>query len=603
MNKVIKYSNILIQLLVIILPLLWVFNIYDNDIANKIVNIMVILVIAFTVFISLKMNMLKKVYFRYTLMIIGMILATFVMCTLTGDSSFDKVVELFTMIILPLSILTIDEYRISDRIYGLLIIIIGLISFLGIGDQEVLHHLAFILAPLTFVVIYKDNNLILKIIYVIANLFILSILFQEQYIIILISLLELVIAVIDDKKKYSGTEYTYMLLFAIAVVLIVLEYILPIIPITFIMSTYANKGFIKEKISLLFTANDLSVGGIETSLVNLLNRINKHKYEITLILENKKGKYLEEVSKKVYIRRYKVYNFRPAIISRIFNLTKRIIYSIFNYNTYDFSCCYATYSYCGNKLAKISSRNSSIWVHSNYRYVYKRLEDTISFFETRKMNEFRKIIFVSNEARDDYLELFPNHKNKTMVVNNFINIDLIHDKKKEKTGVIRAKNKLLFVFVGRLEEESKKITRIIDLAKNIDEISVWLIGDGKDKEMYQKLIKDNKLEKKIQMLGSIKDPYNYMARADYIILTSDYEGFPVVYLEALALNKEIITTIPVSAGKIDMKERAHIISKDNYIEDVRKILKEKKIKNAEINLKEIQHERIRRLEKLFDGVI
>ena len=52
-----------------------------------------------------------------------------------------------------------------------------------------------------------------------------------------------------------------------------------------------------------------------------------------------------------------------------------------------------------------------------------------------------------------------------------------------------------------------------------------------------------------------------------------------------------------------MKERAHIISKDNYIEDVRKILKEKKIKNAEINLKEIQHERIRRLEKLFDGVI
>ena len=603
MNKVIKYSNILIQLLVIILPLLWVFNIYDNDIANKIVNIMVILVIAFTVFISLKMNMLKKVYFRYTLMIIGMILATFVMCTLTGDSSFDKVVELFTMIILPLSILTIDEYRISDRIYGLLIIIIGLISFLGIGDQEVLHHLAFILAPLTFVVIYKDNNLILKIIYVIANLFILSILFQEQYIIILISLLELVIAVIDDKKKYSGTEYTYMLLFAIAVVLIVLEYILPIIPITFIMSTYANKGFIKEKISLLFTANDLSVGGIETSLVNLLNRINKHKYEITLILENKKGKYLDEVSKKVYIRRYKVYNFRPAIISRIFNLTKRIIYSIFNYNTYDFSCCYATYSYCGNKLAKISSRNSSIWVHSNYRYVYKRLEDTISFFETRKMNEFRKIIFVSNEARDDYLELFPNHKNKTMVVNNFINIDLIHDKKKEKTGVIRAKNKLLFVFVGRLEEESKKITRIIDLAKNIDEISVWLIGDGKDKEMYQKLIKDNKLEKKIQMLGSIKDPYNYMARADYIILTSDYEGFPVVYLEALALNKEIITTIPVSAGKIDMKERAHIISKDNYIEDVRKILKEKKIKNAEINLKEIQHERIRRLEKLFDGVI
>ena len=603
MNKVLKQNNILIQLLILILPLLWIFNIYDNDIANKIVNIMIILVIAFTVFISLKMNILKKVYYRYTIMIICMILATFVLCTVTGDTSLNKIVEIFTMIILPLSILTIDELRISDRIYGLLIIAVGLIAFLGVGDQEVLHQLALILSPLTFVVIYKESNLIFKTILVVANLFILSQLIEEQYIIILLSLIELVIATIEDKKKYTGTEYTYMLLFAFAVVLIVLEYLSPIVPITFIMSTFANKGFVKEKISLLFTANDLSIGGIETALVNLLNRIDNNKYTTTLILENKKGKYLDKVSKNIYIKRYKVFNFKPTIISKMFNLSKRILYSVFNYNTYDFSCCYATYSYCGNKLAKISSRNSSIWVHSNYRYVYKKLEDTISFFETRKMNDFRKIIFVSNEARDDYLELFPNHKDKTMVINNFIDIDIINEKKKEKTGIVKAKNKSLFVFVGRLEEESKKITRIIDLVKNIDEISVWIIGDGKDKEMYQDLIKENKLEKRIQLLGSIREPYNYMDKADYIILTSDYEGFPVVYLEALALNKEIITTIPVSAGKIDMNERAHIISKDNYIEDVKKVLKSKKIKNAEINLKEIQTERMRRLEKLFDGVI
>ena len=41
-----------------------------------------------------------------------------------------------------------------------------------------------------------------------------------------------------------------------------------------------------------------------------------------------------------------------------------------------------------------------------------------------------------------------------------------------------------------------------------------------------------------------------MKGADYLILTSNYEGFPVVYLEGLALKKKLITTIKVSDDMI-----------------------------------------------------
>ncbi len=601
MNNVVKKYNILLDLLIVVLPLLWIFNVYNNNLANTVINIVTILFIIFTVFISLKTNITKKIFQKYIILIMCLSLAPIIMSIFTENTSFDTIVELSTSIILPLWLLTIDEIRISDRVYGLLIVIVGLFSLFNIGNRDVLTELSCILAPLTFIIIYKDNNLLLKLIYIIANFFILSLFINEQLYVILLSITELAILLLNKTSK--KIDFIFMILFAISAILISFERLSPIIPIMFVMSTFANKGFIKEKKRLLFTAINLEIGGIETALVNLLNKIDKDKYDLTLILEEKKGILLDEISDKVYIKEYKVFNFKPSMMCKVLNLLKRSIYSLFNYNTYEFSCCYATYSYCGNKLAKISSDNSSIWVHSNYKYVYKNIEDTKKFFNTRKMNEFRKIIFVSNESRNTYLELYPEHKDKSLVMNNFINIDRIEEKKKEKVEISKPKNKKLLVFIGRLEEESKKITRLIEIANNISNIYVWIIGDGKDRDLYQKLIKEYKLEKRVLMLGSKKEPYNYMDKADYLILTSDYEGFPVVYLEALALNKEIITTIPVSAGKIDMNERAHIISKNNYIDDVKSIIKKKEIKNSKVDLNNIQNERMIKLEKLFDGVI
>ncbi len=50
------------------------------------------------------------------------------------------------------------------------------------------------------------------------------------------------------------------------------------------------------KKKLLFTAYDLNVGGIEIALINLLNKINYNKYEVTLVLEKKNGSLLKDLN-------------------------------------------------------------------------------------------------------------------------------------------------------------------------------------------------------------------------------------------------------------------------------------------------------------------
>ena len=92
-----------------------------------------------------------------------------------------------------------------------------------------------------------------------------------------------------------------------------------------------------------------------------------------------------------------------------------------------------------------------------------------------------------------------------------------------------------------------------------------------------------------------------MRQADYVILTSDYEGFPVTYLEAITLEKDIITTFPTSDDEINVEDFAYVISKDEkeMLKQVKDILK-KQTQKKKINLEKIQEKRIKNLERIFE---
>ena len=354
----------------------------------------------------------------------------------------------------------------------------------------------------------------------------------------------------------------------------------------------------RKKKDLLFTDVNLKIGGIETAQINLLNRIDYKKYNVTLILEERCGELLNRVPKEVNIKEVKVSNNKIVVLRKLINATRKLIFKILNYNNYDFSCCYTTYSYSSNKLALMASSNSSFYVHSDYSNVYNNEKDFREFFDTRNINEFKSIIFVSNESRNSFLKYYKNLEKKTYVFNNFIDTKNILDKSNEPIEEKKSKNKKLFVFVGRLDDSSKKLKRAINLAHNINDIELWIIGDGPDRKMYEEYNDGNN---RVKFLGRKTNPYPYLKEADYFILTSDYEGFPVTYLESIVLNKDIITTLNTSDDNIDMKDYAYIISKDEdkMINEVKDIIK-KRSKKKTINLEELQEDRISRLEKIFN---
>lgn len=352
---------------------------------------------------------------------------------------------------------------------------------------------------------------------------------------------------------------------------------------------------------LLFCAYDLNIGGIENALINLLNNMDYSKYDITLILEKKQGVFLDKLNSNIRVEEYSVSTYKNVFFRKICNFFKKTLWLLKNYNKYDFSCCYATYSLPCNMLAYYGSKNNLFYIHSNYKYIYDE-SDLRCFFDSRRIGLYKHIAFVSNEAMKDLIEFYPSIKDKSIVINNLIDYQNIIGLSKEKVE-FNKETKFLFVFVGRLEEHAKRLSKMINVVKKLPDVSLLIVGDGPERDMYKDMIKDCS---RITMVGAKKNPYSYMNLADYVVLSSDYEGFPVVYSEAIILGKKIITTIDVSDDFISIPNRfGYIVSKneDEMLFQINDILEKDNLIFDKVDFEKINSFKIKKIESIIDGVI
>ena len=81
------------------------------------------------------------------------------------------------------------------------------------------------------------------------------------------------------------------------------------------------------KKKLLFTAYSLGLGGIEKALINLLNKLDYDRYDVTLILEKKDGMFLDMVPPLVKVKEYKISD-NKIVIPAINDFVEPIIASI-----------------------------------------------------------------------------------------------------------------------------------------------------------------------------------------------------------------------------------------------------------------------------------
>nr|WP_272887716.1 glycosyltransferase [Campylobacter lanienae] len=103
----------------------------------------------------------------------------------------------------------------------------------------------------------------------------------------------------------------------------------------------------------------------------------------------------------------------------------------------------------------------------------------------------------------------------------------------------------VFINIARLsieKDQEKLIYAFKDVYKEYPNTRLLILGDGPLREKLEKLIKKLKLQKSVFLLGRVYNPFPYLKRSDCFVMSSNHEGQPMTLLEALVLNKPVIST-------------------------------------------------------------
>lgn len=302
---------------------------------------------------------------------------------------------------------------------------------------------------------------------------------------------------------------------------------------------------------ILFFINDLQYGGAEKVLVNLINNMDKSRYDITLLLLFDVGVNKRYVAEWIKTRYVFPRSFRGNTrILRLF--TPEFLYSKFINDEYDIVIGYLE----GIPVRIIAAcpypyTKKIAWQHLE---ILNKQQLVFPVYRSEKecLSTYRKLDAIVGVSQDiiKSLEEQMGFKDNLYVKYNTNNQKEIINKSKEPIeGDLFVKDKINIVSVGRLVHQ-KGYSRLLQVFNSIlhDEkiessVHLYIIGTGEKQTKLQAYIEANNLTNQITLLGFKDNPYKYVAKADLFVCSSFNEGFSTAVTESLILGTPVLTTL------------------------------------------------------------
>ncbi|KIA88418.1 glycosyltransferase [Kaistella jeonii] len=278
-----------------------------------------------------------------------------------------------------------------------------------------------------------------------------------------------------------------------------------------------------KKISILLILPDLETGGAERIVTTIANHLPREKFEPKILLLRKEGGYLEFLKDDIEIIDLKTPRIRHSLLPILKEIRKRepdIVFSGFG----EVNAYLALFIKFFPKIKFIARETNVVSQHvtrKEIRFFYK-------FY-----NNYDKIICQSDDMQNDLIENFKIKKEKLIKINNPVDFDFIEEKLAFSEKPESFKNNFNnIVAIGNLSSRKgfDNLLKVFSHLKN-EKILLHILGDGRDRELLHKMKSDLGLENVI-FHGQQKNPYQFLKFADLFILSSRYEGFPNVLLEA-----------------------------------------------------------------------
>lgn len=312
-----------------------------------------------------------------------------------------------------------------------------------------------------------------------------------------------------------------------------------------------------HKIKILFRLRALEMGGIQKVLIDILKNLPKDNFEISLMVNLFQGELRNEIPADIKIikqtrGREDLSSFVPfQKMQLIFRRLKLMLIHRFLFlnqlyyrQKYDIEIGFDKAVL--ESVLKSPQKNSKkvAWVHWEFSH---EPELNQSKSTVTQLQKFDHVVFCSANVRKQVGTLYGAEFSNSSVIHNVIHPEqIIRQSEIQTKDIPRFKDDLFtFVSVGRVKN-GKGYPLLFDIHKDLWNKGlkhrILIIGDGDKFDELSHLTVKHGLENSFVLLGNKNNPFPYMKNADFFILPTQSEAYPLSVKEALILGIPVLAT-------------------------------------------------------------
>ncbi len=331
------------------------------------------------------------------------------------------------------------------------------------------------------------------------------------------------------------------------------------------------------KKKILVIGPGMEIGGVERSLIGLLNSIDYDEFEVDLFLLSHTGEFMPLIDKRTrllpedkklsliswsisalirqghwgmaLIRLFsKIYGDLRAKVTKsdTLNITicKKLVSKISKPlpDHYDIALGFLGPHYFLEE--KVDADLKIGWVHTDYANINEKPDVK---YTLPMWNKLHYIACVSENVKQSFDSVYPSLTDKTIIIENIMSSEFIKSQA-NLFGVERempADGYVRVLSVGRFCTAKAFDEAVIScsiLVKRGYKIKWYLIGYGPDEHLIKEKIEEFHMKDHMIILGKRDNPYPYIKACDIYAQPSRYEGKAVTVTEAQILNKPVLIT-------------------------------------------------------------
>ena len=325
------------------------------------------------------------------------------------------------------------------------------------------------------------------------------------------------------------------------------------------------------------------IGGIERVTVDVAGGLIKAGYDISILsfARNKDPK--------------ETFTYHPGIkISYILDTWKHI--------------CFAPFYF--SKIRKAVKKIA--WEH--FSYILSKGKKKIRPISRNLAVRKADAVVLLTEADKKYLESHnKKRKTKLLVIPNPVREDVLVASKERADSLLKRKKQILFV--GRLARQ-KQVPELIEIwslvEKNHPQWELVVVGDGDERPLVEERIKKHDLQR-VRLIGKTTDVFLYYRESQILVLSSAFEGLPLVLIEGLFFDlPEVSFDCPCGPEEIIEDGKNGFIIKDfdkiRFAEKLSELMgndkmrEEFSVRSKELSRKYLPENILPQWEKLFEKI-